>query len=156
MINDDILIKIVRNGLGHKKDNWPDRVIELNARLRELKLGFPGLGNDHLSLVWYDQIKTGDMFIIDEHLLDMGGRKGDEAPILYKKFTDTDAIIEGIGCGIDSKRDPDRIKYRWRDIVELPKLPEKTLVIKVEVKPDLVTGGPGYYYFYKSYRDWRY
>ena len=154
MINDDIIIKIVRNGLGHKKD-WPDRVIEFNKRLLEMKLGFPGLGNDHLSLVWYDTIKVGDLFIIDDHLLDMGGRKGDEAPVMYKKFTNTDAIIEGIGCGIDSKRDPERLKYRWKDIVELPKLPDKTLVVKVDVNPDL-NGGPGYYYFFKSYRDWRY
>ena len=154
MINDDILIKVVRNGLGYKTD-WPDRVIEFKKRLDELKLGFPGIGNDHLSLVWYDSIKEGDMFIVDEHLLDMGGRTGDEAPILYKKFTHTDAIIEGIGCGIDSTRDPDRIKYRWKDIIELPKFPDKMLVLRVDVKPDL-NGGPGYYYFYKSYRDWRY
>lgn len=154
MINDDTLIKVVRKHLGHRED-WPERVIEMNKRLGELKLGFPGIGNDHMSLVTYDSLNLGDLFILDDHLLDLGGRSGDEAPILYLKVTDSNAVIEGIGCGIDSVRDPERLKYRWKDVVELPKIPGNTLVLRVDVRPDL-NGGPGYYYFYKSYRDWRY
>ena len=65
-------------------------------------------------------------------------------------------LYEGIGIGLDLD-DPDRRMYRYKDII--PVLPfndinGNSLCIRINVRPDL-TGGPGYYYFYKSYRDFR-
>ena len=57
MINDNILIKFER-ARGHKYD-WPEIVIQMKERMKEMKLGFPGIGNDHMSLVPFSQIKEG-------------------------------------------------------------------------------------------------
>jgi hypothetical protein len=151
MINTDIIIKIERQR-GHKYD-WPEQTREMIKRLNELKLGFPGLGNDHLSLVPFEQIKQGDWFIWDEYI--ESKKRGDSAPMMLNWIEPGKARIEGIGCGLDLKRDPDRIRYRWMDIIDLPELKEGQLVVRVDVRPTL-NGGPGYYYFYKSYRDFRY
>ena len=78
MINDNVLIKTER-ARGHK-DDWPEIVIQMKERLNEVKLGFPGLGNDHLSLVPFSQIKVGDWFIWDLYL-ECYSRSGDEAPL---------------------------------------------------------------------------
>ena len=151
MINDNVLIKTER-ARGHKED-WPEIVIQMKERLNEVKLGFPGLGNDHLSLVPFSQIKVGDWFIWDLYL-ECYSRSGDEAPLFLNYLEEGEARIEGIGCGIDSKRDPDRLKFRWMDVIGLPPISENTLVLRVDVRPTL-NGGPGYYYFYRSYRDFR-
>jgi len=151
MINDSVLIKYER-ARGHKTD-WPEIVIQMKERMKEMKLGFPGLGNDHMSLVTFENIKVGDWFIWDLYGESM--TRGDEAPLLLNYLEPGKARIEGIGCGIDSVRDPDRIKYRWMDIIDLPNIPNDFLVFRVDVRPTL-NGGPGYYYFYKSYRDFRY
>lgn len=151
MINDNVLIKTER-ARGHKED-WPEIVIQMRERLNEVKLGFPGLGNDHLSLVPFSQIKVGDWFIWDLYL-ESYSRSGDEAPLFLNYLEEGKARIEGIGCGIDSKRDPDRLKFRWMDVISLPPISENTLVLRVDVRPTL-NGGPGYYYFYRSYRDFR-
>lgn len=151
MINDNVLIKRERSR-GHKED-WPEIVIQMKERLNEIKLGFPGLGNDHLSLIPFSQVKVGDWFIWDLYL-ESYSRLGDEAPLFLNYFGEGKARIEGIGCGIDSKRDPDRLKFRWMDIIDLPEISGDTLVLRVDVRPTL-NGGPGYYYFYRSYRDFR-
>lgn len=151
MINDNVLIKTER-ARGHKYD-WPDIVIAMKERMKEMKLGFPGIGNDHMSLVTFDQIKEGDLFIWDIYCESF--YRGDEAPILFKKLPDSRYEIEGIGYGIDSERDPDRINYRWKDIKDSVDISPGTLVFRVDVRPSL-NGGPGYYYFFKSYRDQRY
>lgn len=152
MINDDILIKYARKR-GYKK-TWPDQVNKMKTRMTEMKLGFMGIGNDHMSLVEFQSIKPGDIFIYDPYV-ESGSGTGDEAPMMLKVLEDGRCYIEGIGVGLDSKRDPDRTRFRWRDIVTMPQLPPDFLVFRVEVKPTL-NGGPGYYYFFKSYRDFRY
>lgn len=152
MINDSVLIRIVRFR-GHRT-TWPEAVRLLKERLKEVKLGFPGLGNDHLSLVPFKNIKEGDLFIWDPYL-EYPTREGDEAPLLLNWLRGRDVRIDGIGCGIDSVRDPDRIKLRWMDMIEMPPIDPEALVLRVDVRPTL-NGGPGYYYFFRSPRDFRY
>lgn len=152
MINDDILIKYARKR-GYKK-TWPDQVNRMKTRMTEMKLGFMGIGNDHLSLVEFQTIKEGNIFIYDPYV-ESGSGTGDEAPLMLKVLPEGKCYIEGIGVGLDSQRDPDRIRFRWRDTIPMPNLDPEFLVYKVEVRPTL-NGGPGYYYFFKSYRDFRY
>ena len=156
MINDDVLIKYVRNELGYKTD-WPDKVNFLKCRLEFIKSGFPGIRGDHLSLVHFKDIKIpldanvpGDIFIYDS-------MKDDDAPLMLETFSDF-MLILGIGSGMDSVRDPDRIKFRYGDHLDnLHKigLNRNTLVYRVDVRPKFGIGGPGYYYFYTAYRDQR-
>lgn len=151
MINDDTLIKIER--LRGYKYTWPEQVIKMKNRMMNMKLGFPGLGNDHLSLVEFKDITKDDVFIYDPYV-ELGDGVGDEAPIMFRSLGDNKYYIEGIGCGIDSVRDPFRNKLRWMDVINNPQIPDNFLVFRVDVRPTL-NGGPGYYYFFKSYRDGR-
>ena len=152
MINDDVLIKATR-ARGHKKD-WPEVVVGMKERLREMKSGFPGIRDEHMTLMTFDQLAVGDIFIYDEHLEDYAGRSGDEAPIMYRILESGEVQIEGIGYGVDSKRDPDRLLYRWMDKIPMPKIDSSSLVCCIDVRPTL-NSGSAYYYFYKSYRDYR-
>lgn len=151
MINDDVLIKIERRR-GHRY-TWPEQVIKMKERLTSMKLGFAGIGNDHLSLVEFKDIKKGDVFIYDPYV-ELGNNVGDEAPIMFRYLGDGRYYIEGIGCGVDSIRDPYRVNFRWMDTITGFELPDDFLVCRVDVRPTL-NGGPGYYYFFKSYRDCR-
>ena len=151
MINDDVLIKVERSR-GHKL-TWPEQVVKMKARLYNTKIGFPGIKNDHLSIVEFGNIHLGDLFIYDPYI-ELGDGCGDEAPMMLKDLGSGKYRIEGIGCGIDSKKDPDRLKFRWMDIIDF-QIPQDFLVLRVDPRPDL-NGGPGYYYFFKSYRDFRY
>lgn len=152
MVNDDILIKYSRQR-GHR-ENWPEQTRIMKERLKEMKLGFPGLGNDHLSLVRVSDLKLGDIFIYDPCV--ESKERTDEAPIMFR-IIDSDGYcyIEGIGQGLDSLRDPERIKFRWKEEVPFPPISNDFLVYRVDVRPTS-NGGPGYYYFFKSYRDFRY
>ena len=152
MVNDDILIKFSRKR-GHRY-TWPDQVNLMKARMTEIKLGFHGIGNDHISLVEFKTIKPGDIFIYDPYV-ELGNSAGDEAPVMLRVLDSGDCFVEGIGCGWDSIRDPERIKIRWKDVVPMPSLNSDFLVFRVDIRPTL-NGGPGYYYFFKSYRDMRY
>lgn len=152
MINDDILIKLSRKR-GFKY-TWPEQVIKMRKRLTSMKLGFPGIGNDHISLVEYRTINKGDIFIHDPYV-ESGEGVGDEAPVMYLDLGNGYCNVEGIGCGVDSIRDPERNKIRWQDTVIKPSLPEDFLVYRVDVRPTL-NGGPGYYYFFKAFRDNRF
>jgi hypothetical protein len=153
MVNDDILIKVIRKR-GHKTD-WPMYVREMRKRLLEIKLGFMGIGDNHLSLVEFQDIKEGDLFIWDLYVESLK-RSGDEAPILLQKLENGKALIEGIGNGIDSVRDPDRIKYRWRDTIDMPPIDPHFLVYRFDARPSVMTGGPSYYFIAKAYRDNRF
>lgn len=153
MVNDDILIKVERSR-DHKTD-WPKYVRAMRERLKEIKLGFQGIGNDHLDLVTFDKIQDGDIFIWDLYVESLH-RFGDEAPLLLRNLGDGKVLIEGIGCGIDSKRDPDRIKLRWMDVIDMPPIKPEDLVYKYVARPNLYSGGPSYYYWFKAYRDSRY
>lgn len=151
MVNDDILIKYSR-ARGHSID-WPEQTRVMKERLKEMKLGFPGIGNDHISLIPVSKLNLGDIFIYDPYI--ESSARGDEAPIMLR-IIDSDGYcyVEGIGCGEDLLRDPDRIKIRWKDEVPFPPINEDFLVYRVDVRPTM-NGGPGYYYFFKSYRDFR-
>jgi len=149
MINDDILIKLERSR-GYLR-TWPEQVIRMKSRMTEMKLGFPGIGNSHMDLVEFREIKVGDLFIYDPYI-EVGD--GDEAPLLLLLRTPETMLIEGIGYGDDSQRDPDRNLFRWKDIIPSIPIPPEFLVYRVNIKPTL-NGGPGYYYFHKSYRDFR-
>lgn len=150
MIDDNTLIKFVR-GRGYKED-WPERVITMKERLREMRLGFPGIRNEHLSLVPFNTIEPGEIFIWDNYL--EGKKRGDEAPIMLRVEDMNVYYIMGIGCGTDTRRDPDRLFFRYGNVIKLPPFAPDFLVCRVDVRPTL-NGGPGYYYFYKSYRDYR-
>ena len=152
MINDERLIRLVRSR-GHKSD-WPEAVWNMKQRILEQHLGFPGLGDPHLSILEFSKIQEGDLFIWDPYL--ESGERGDAAPTMYKLLPGNMGYVEGIGCGLDMDRDPSRTLIRWGDTVKLPDIDPMELVMRVDVKPSLITGGPGYYYFYKAYRDWRY
>lgn len=150
MINDDTLIKIVRNR-GFKY-NWPEQVIRMKKQLTNIKLGFPGIGNNHLSIVEFNDIKVNDIFIVDDNF--EFDYKTDNAPLMLKKLNKNQYYIEGIGCGLDSVRDPERIKFRWKDIITDDNLIDPNyLVLRVEARPKYLIGGPAYYFFYKAYRD---
>jgi hypothetical protein len=151
MINDDTLIKIVRSR-GYKK-TWPDQVNRMKARLTWIKLGFPGIRNDHLTISLAKDLKEGDLYIYDQYL-EKGFGYGDEAPLMLKWINPEQTEIVGIGQGEDSRRDPTRKLLRWKDIIPAPQLDPDTLVLSVNPSPTL-NGGSAYYYFFKSYRDLR-
>ena len=153
MINDDVLIKVARKQLGHLYD-WPDVVVAMKSRLEEIKLGFTGIRNDHLSLINFNQLKQDDLFIVDSYFgIDFTG-PFDEAPIMLHWLENNKYQIEGIGCGLDSIRDPDRIKFRWKDIIDCPNLlPENHLVFRFDARPDQFCGGAAHYAVYKAYKD---
>jgi len=150
MVNDDILIKTARNR-GFKR-TWPEQVNRMKSRILWVKLGFPGIGNDHFDLVPFSSIKPGNLFIYDKDL-ERGFGFGDEAPVMYRHLGDK-VKVEGIGKGADSRRDPSRTKIRWKDILDMPEIGDNELVLRVNPNPTL-NGGSAYYYFYKSYRDLR-
>lgn len=151
MVNEDVLIKFARKR-GYKY-TWPDQVNYMLKRLGEVKLGFPGIGNDDLTMVEFKDIHVGDLFIYDTYIENQGNN--DEAPIMFNVLGNSKCQIEGIGFGYDSVRDPDRINFRWKDIIDIPKLNDNQLVLRVDSRPDL-NGGPAYYYFFKAYRDNRF
>lgn len=147
MVNDEVLIKISRS-FGYK--DWPHQVNIMKDRLSDLKLGFPGVRNEHMTIFPFKDIVDGDIFIYDP-----GFFTGaiDEAPVMLK-VNGKSATIEGIGKGWDFF-DPDRILRRWNDVIDIPPINQEWPVYRIDIKPDL-NGGPGYYYFLKSYRDFRY
>ena len=154
MINDDILIKFARVR-GHKED-WPQAVRYMRNRLYDMKLGFPGIRNDHMDLVIYSDLNVGDIFIYDPYF-ETSGEINHIAPKMLKILGDSKYSIEGIGCGLDLD-DPDRLIYRYKDIIDhipFPGFNFSSPCFRVNVRPDL-TGGPGYYYFLKSYHDFRF
>lgn len=149
MINDDVLIKYAYKR-GHAED-WPDFVMKMRERLGQVKLGFPGIGNDDLSLIEFKKIKPGDLFIYDTYI-ETPDMLCDDAPIMFKLEDDgRTAYIEGIGKGPDT-RDPWRNKIRWRDTITLPPINPEFLVYRVNSRPTM-NGGPAYYYFFKAYHD---
>lgn len=151
MVNDEILIKLVRRR-GYSR-TWPEQVNRMKSRLEWVRLGFPGIRNDHLTITEFKNIKVGDLYIYDQHL-EAGFGFGDEAPLMLKSISLGEVKIEGIGQGEDSIRDPMRLKFRWKDIIPAPQLSPTTLVLLVNPNPTL-NGGSAYYYFFKSYRDHR-
>lgn len=159
MINIDVIIKIVRER-NPRDDNWPLYVRLLYKRIKECLQGFPGIGMDDVSLTTYSdctRTKYG-RWIEDMELMNYKNpeRITDTAPTMYRRWNDEICIIDGIGCQWDLTRDPERLNYRWRDMVKSPLITcnPNDLVLIVTCNPD-VHGGAGYYYFYRAYRDQR-
>jgi len=152
MVNDDVLIKYAWMS-GHKSD-WPDFVMDMKNRMTEMKLGFPGISNNDLSLVEFGTLKPGDLFIHDPYIKVPKGVIYDEAPIMYYILDDNRFYIEGIGKGDDSIRDPLRLNIRWRDILPSLSIEPDFPVFSVDSRPTM-NGGPAYYYFFKAYHDQR-
>lgn len=148
MVNIDVLAKSSREV---DPENWPRLTYSKLVELEEIKSGFPGIKSNHISLVDFGDIKEHDIFIYSEASI----TKGDEAPLMLMKCENGKYIILGIGKGEDSIRDPKRLLFRWRDIIDKPNLLVPGIkVYRVDVRPTL-NGGPGYYYFFRSYRDFR-
>ncbi len=149
MINDYTIIKLSRKVLGDNSEYWPRRVRYIKNHLEEMKLGFPGIGNSHMSFKFSNDLVEGDIFILDYSLI-QDDLLLNIPPVMFRYLGGNKFFIEGIGKGLHAS-DPDRL-FRWKDTIEIDILPP--LVLSVDVKPT-DNGGPGYYYFFKSYRDFR-
>lgn len=134
MVNNSVLIKVVRS-LGYI--DWPSEVNYMRLHLKKLLLGFPGINLGHISLVKFKDLLDSDLFILDPSLISED--KG--TPIMYSK----EGKIIGIGAGPYTGKTLDSI-----DKLEIS--PE-FYVLRVDCRPK-DTGGPGYYYFYKSKRNY--
>ena len=139
MINEDRIIKLIRQ-YGHKED-WPELVQTFFMHLDKIKAGFPGIGNNDLSYIQFKDIKEEDYFIVDDF----------RTPVMYYKINDSLYRIEGIGEG--PYEEEGAAEIRWKNTVSID-LPDYAYVYRVDCRPT-ENGGPGYYYFFKSYRDFR-
>lgn len=160
MINDDILIKVIRKDKGYRSD-WPERVRNLKNRLHECLMGFPGIGLNDLTFT-SEIVSSDEYIIIDRHLWD-SKRYSDYAPMLIHTIPNADYwIIEGIGCQEDLKEDPTRTLKRWKDPVLayniMRNFPDQfSPRLKVTGKPVKSKGQAGsiYHYFFRCLRDQR-
>lgn len=163
MINDDVLIKYslkrIREDNHPLRNNWVDYTRLLQSQILYITLGFPGIGRDDISITSSHNLQPGQRVFFDDNLdANCGRTDTDHAAILGKileisQSGEARIIIEGIGQGLDLTRDPDR-KLKWRDeiIINLYQYPT-VLILNSVPRPD---GGPVYYYFMKSTRDYRY
>lgn len=134
MVDVNTLIKITR-GLGFI--DWPTQVNYMRLHLPELLKGFPGIGLGHLTIVEYRDLLKDDIFIVDSALMS----EGSETPMMIKQNE-----IIGIGLGHNTGK-------HIGDSINL-NLDPSTLVLRVDCRPK-DTGGAGYFYFYKSKRDYQ-
>lgn len=164
MINDDVIVKYARTRMagGHtlwfESGNWPDYVRMLKQQILEVKLGFPGIGDEDLSLIGCGQAAVGKRVILSDNLdANCGSTDTDHAPILGLILgIDSEGYglieIEGIGSGLDFTRDPDRL-LRWGQQHAIQLLDYQTILeVTSKPRPD---GGSVYYYFNKHPRDAR-
>lgn len=157
MINDDILIKYslsqIKKG-SQFKSNWVDYVRALKTQILNIKLGFPGISDSDLEILSDYHPNLSDRIILSDHLETYSTL--DTAPILglIKEVTSYSCIleIEGIGCGFDLIRDPDR-NLRWRDSWEINLL-DYPSILRLTTKPR-TNGSSIYYYYNKHHRDSR-
>lgn len=171
MVNFDVFIKYIRTNFPESKyTNWPELVNSMRFRLDEVKEGFPGIRSDHLELTNIKSIitKTDNDFrksskkeIIEYFIYDpyVYGQPAvdDYAPVMIKACirpnNDIKFSIFGIGKSLDLS-DPDRNIKSLNKEIDLEDFNENLPVYKVTVRPD-VHGGPGYYYFFRAYKDQR-
>lgn len=169
MINDDTLIKYFRNPFIISTEDWPERVRNCKKRISECLMGFPGIGLGDISLVPFQHYMLhmrDKPFILDRYLIDEE-RTTDAAPFLLIENPERrgEWIIEGIGCQGDTLRDPTRMKYRWKNIINedtiYALLPIGGLgyfpLLVLNGKPTKSKGGAGsvYHYFFRAIRDQR-
>lgn len=150
MVTFDSFIKHIRSFQEHKKD-WPEYVNSMRFRFNKVKTGFPGINDDHVDLVSYSVLDIGDIFIYDSNIYGLDSNNTD-APMMLQ-ILKGEFLILGIGNESDIDRDPDRIKFRVGDTINF-NLNKDYPIYRVNVRPTK-EGGPGYYYFYKAYRDQR-
>lgn len=183
MINDEVLIKFARNhplivDNRIKTGNWPGLVRALKESLYNLKYGFPGINNDCLSLVKYSDISAGDIIIHSDFPTRgiVETTSGEftmvcnrlEVPVMLEvennevRSTITSNIgtfssglikgeILGFGYGLGLNDANRRRKLGSQYTVSWSSW---DVVVRVDCIPK-ETGGAGYYYFFKSYRDFR-
>lgn len=136
MVNNNVLIKITRS-LGIL--DWPSQVNYMRLHLKELLKGFPGIGLGHLSLVKYCDLTANDLYILDEALMAEGGNAS-------MMINNCNGEIIGIGTGAWSG-------YNVGDILK-HRCNKDDLVLRVDCRPK-ETGGAGYFYFYKSKKNFQ-
>lgn len=134
MVDVNVLIKVTRK-LGIL--DWPTQVNYMRLHLEEMLKGFPGIGLGHLTLIEYKDLLEDDIYIYDPSILS----ENTETPMMIKE-----GVIIGIGCGSNTGKLPGD-KFN-KDIS--PTL----LVLRVDCRPK-DTGGAGYYYFYKSKKNYQ-
>ena len=134
MVDNNTLIKIVRSqGIL----NWPDQVNYMRLHLKKLLKGFPGIGQGHITLVKFRDIMEDDIYIYD--------------PSIFKVAVGTPIMIQGskiLGIGMGTATGK-----HLNDEINLTINPEE-FVYRVDCRPK-ITGGAGYFYFYKSKRDYQ-
>lgn len=152
MVNDDVIIKFVRNTLGLKTE-WPEPVRCFRRRMNEMKKGFPGIRNDHLDIISKSNLRVGDIFISDYQMFNEDAVY-DRAPKMFYCLPDGVLELIGIGRGLDLE-DKERL-VRVGDYGKPEQFQEDLIgyAFRVNVRPTS-NGGPGYTYFFKSYRDQR-
>lgn len=138
MIDNNTLIKIVRS---LKIIDWPDQVNYMRLHLKSLLRGFPGIGLGHLTLIKYKDLLKNDIFIYDPAI--MYECPNPTTPPIMIKNSKVVGIGEGPFTGI----------HVDDDITNLTIDPD-SLILRVDCRPK-PTGGAGYFYFYKSKRNYQ-
>lgn len=162
MINLDTVIKFIRTKCPYpdlQKEYWPEWSYNTMKKIKECLVGFPGIGLNDVSLLLFKDLDLSqDIWIFDNELHYHGNeeRIGDEAPLMLAPGPKPgNFIIEGIGAQFDGG-DIERKKKRWKDVFSFstPFPTEDSMVLRIDCRPT-IHGGPGYYYFFKAYRDQR-
>lgn len=125
MINDDVLRKwserMISEGNinGFKKYTYDRdlRIHKLKHDILRIKLGFKGIGNDHMSLIDVCNVKRGDRIIWDYYLDNNSWDDSmDFAPKIFQIISmksqgdeHNRGILLGIGNGRDTDGDPGRM-----------------------------------------------
>lgn len=152
MVNNEVLVKYIRSGRSKtwSPTDWPDGVLELTDQIKEALRGFPGIGLTDISVLDRPVIVGERVFLIPE--LDGNEPGSDVAPMLVTYLSPGRLRVDGIGRGDCFRWDPDR-RVRW-GTEHLWGLPDYHMILRLDSvpKPD---GGPMYYYFEKSLRDYR-
>lgn len=141
MVNEDTVIKIIRNE--EKIEDWPRMSFLMLTCWRDiLAAGFPGIGFPSVTLVRFDKIKPGDIFIaaIDSNY------EEETAPKMWEMIDPSTLKIVGIGCGHSSKKLGDY--YTPQGNIHT------YYTLRVDCRPT-ENGGPGYHYFYRTDKDFR-
>lgn len=166
MINDDIIVKISQTLYlpsinGNQLPDWIKCARVLRGRIEDIKKGFPGIGDDDLSLrlLGFTDL-TNLRFIYDSILMRLSEDLNYDqsfafsnlpAPRLVYNFPDIKVM--GIGEGLDLC-DVSR-NCLIGSSISLDFSNQKGVILVLESKAH-ENGGPAYYYFNKVVRDLRY
>lgn len=182
MISKFAIVKLIRSSIisPEFKDIWPILVRGFLNRLELVKFGFPGIRSDHMTL-WVTPPDVSPetlpkIFIHDpaeisipdylnlQSILNASAHRtvsnyqinivSSEPPVMYRNLGDGNLEIIGFGFGVS--RDP-MMRLIPGDIVSISDsgVSPGSILLSVDVRPHPIHGGPGYYYFWKSYHDYR-